>query len=155
MHNGVATVASSGANQVHLPPQQQQQQQPLGHRLSYESSASSSRQSYHSSSSSLGSLDKVLEDSSSKINVLDLFQKGCSDQEVLVAWLTDLRMDEYVDNFIHAGYDMPTITRMTPEDLTAIGVTKPGHRKKLKSEISQLNIGDGIPDYKPSDLLEW
>ena len=153
MHNGVATIASSGANQVHIPPQQQQQ--PLGHRLSYESSASSSRQSYHSSSSSLGSLDKVLEDSSSKINVLDLFQKGCSDQEVLVAWLTDLRMDEYVDNFIHAGYDMPTITRMTPEDLTAIGVTKPGHRKKLKSEISQLNIGDGIPDYKPSDLLEW
>ena len=108
--------------------------------MSYESSAgSSSRQSYHSSSSSLGSLDKVLEDSTSNVNVLDLFQKGCSDQEVLMAWLSDLRMDEYVNNFIHSGYDMPTITRMTPEDLTAIGVTKPGRsRGKIVQSLEFL-----------------
>ncbi len=41
---------------------------------------------------------------------------------------------------------MHTISRMTPEDLNAIGVTKPHHRKKIKSEISQLNISEGLPE---------
>lgn len=35
------------------------------------------------------------------------------------------------------------------QDLTAIGITKPGHRKRLKAEIARLNISDGLPDYKP------
>ncbi|UYV71822.1 hypothetical protein LAZ67_9000571 [Cordylochernes scorpioides] len=56
---------------------------------------------------------------------------------------------------------MPTISRMTPElqehvcvqDLTAIGITKPNHRRKLKAEIGRLNITDGIPDYKPHSTL--
>lgn len=38
---------------------------------------------------------------------------------------------------------------MTPEDLTAIGITKPHHRKKLKAEIAQLNLPDNLPDYIP------
>ena len=54
-----------------------------------------------------------------------------------------------------AGYDMPTISRMTPEDLTAIGIKNPNHRKKLKVEIAQLNINDGLPDYVPGSLDEW
>jgi hypothetical protein len=36
-----------------------------------------------------------------------------------------------------------------PQDLTAIGIKKPNHRKKLKAEIAQLNISDGLPDYIP------
>ncbi|XP_034750444.1 caskin-2-like isoform X2 [Etheostoma cragini] len=44
---------------------------------------------------------------------------------------------------------------MTPEDLTAIGVTKPGHRKKISMEINKLNIPDWLPEYIPSDLGEW
>lgn len=35
------------------------------------------------------------------------------------------------------------------QDLTAIGVTKPGHRKKMLSEISKLCIPDWIPKEKP------
>jgi len=35
------------------------------------------------------------------------------------------------------------------QDLTAIGITKPSVRKKLKSEIGKLTIHDGIPDFKP------
>ena len=41
------------------------------------------------------------------------------------------------------------LSRMTPEDLTAIGIKNPAHRKKLKSEISKLSIGDGIPNHVP------
>ena len=68
---------------------------------------------------------------------------------MLRAWLSDLHYEEYYHNFVQAGYDMPTITHMTPQDLTAIGISKPGHRKKLKAEIGRLNIHDGIPDFKP------
>ncbi|KAK3586047.1 hypothetical protein CHS0354_033170 [Potamilus streckersoni] len=129
------------------------------HRLSgtsYESGVSS-RQSYHStSSSSVGSLDRLEESGySSQINVAELFHAGVADHEVLRAWLSDLHYEEYHQNFIQAGYDMPTITHMTPQDLTAIGITKPGHRKKLKAELNRLNIPDGIPDFKPNDLYEW
>lgn len=35
------------------------------------------------------------------------------------------------------------------QDLTAIGIKKPNHRKKLKAEIAQLNIADGLPEYIP------
>ncbi|XP_013386174.1 caskin-1 isoform X2 [Lingula anatina] len=129
------------------------------HRLSGQSyeSGLSSRQSYHStSSSSMGSLDRLEESGySSQVNVAELFQAGYTDHEVLHAWLCDLHFEEYFNLFVQAGYDMGTITHMTPQDLTAIGITKPGHRKKLKAEISKLNLHDGIPDYKPNDLYEW
>ncbi|VDI20408.1 Hypothetical predicted protein [Mytilus galloprovincialis] len=77
------------------------------------------------------------------------------DHEILKTWLRDLRYEEYFGLFINAGYDMRTISRMTPEDLTAIGITKPGHRKRLKAEIARLNISDGLPDYKPNTVEEW
>ncbi len=44
---------------------------------------------------------------------------------------------------------MATVTRMTPEDLTAIGVQDPNHRKRLKGEIGKLGISDGLPSYIP------
>ena len=70
-----------------------------------------------------------------------------------MAWLTDLHYEEYYELFVSAGYDMPTISRMTPEDLTAIGIKKPNHRKRLKSEITLLNIPDGLPPYIP--VSKW
>ncbi len=71
------------------------------------------------------------------------------DEEILNAWLTDLGFECYFTLFISAGYDLPTISRMTPEDLTAIGIQKPNHRKRLKMEISKLDIHDGLPDFIP------
>ena len=68
---------------------------------------------------------------------------------MLKTWLGDLHFEEYYGLFVAASYDMPTISRMTPEDLTAIGIQKPAHRKRLKAEISKMHIADGIPDYKP------
>ncbi|KAF3858959.1 hypothetical protein F7725_021358 [Dissostichus mawsoni] len=34
-------------------------------------------------------------------------------------------------------------------DLTAIGVTKPGHRKKISLEIGRLSLPEWLPDYTP------
>ncbi|XP_048758493.2 caskin-1-like isoform X4 [Ostrea edulis] len=129
------------------------------HRLSSQSyeSGVSSRQSYHStSSSSVGSLDRLEESGQmSTINVAELFRAGMPDNEVMRVWLRDLRFEEYCILFVQAGYDMATISHMTPQDLSAIGITKPGHRKRLKAEIARLNIHDGIPDFKPVDMMEW
>lgn len=47
---------------------------------------------------------------------------------------------------------MPTIVKMTPEDLTAIGIKNPNHRKKIKEEILKLDIPDGLPNYIPVRL---
>ncbi|KAM9715992.1 caskin-2 isoform 1-T2 [Menidia menidia] len=77
------------------------------------------------------------------------------DSEAIYQWLCDFQLEQYTSNFIRAGYDVPTISRMTPEDLTAIGVTKPGHRKKISMEIGKLSIPEWLPDYIPSNLGEW
>ncbi|XP_034715743.1 caskin-2 [Etheostoma cragini] len=77
------------------------------------------------------------------------------DSEAIYQWLCDFQLEQYTSNFISAGYDVPTISRMTPEDLTAIGVTKPGHRKKISMEIGKLSIPEWLPDYIPSELGEW
>uniref|UniRef100_A0A3Q1EN68 Caskin-2 n=1 Tax=Acanthochromis polyacanthus TaxID=80966 RepID=A0A3Q1EN68_9TELE len=77
------------------------------------------------------------------------------DSEAIYQWLSEFQLQQYTSNFINAGYDVPTISRMTPEDLTAIGVTKPGHRKKISMEIGKLSIPEWLPDYIASDLGEW
>lgn len=35
------------------------------------------------------------------------------------------------------------------KDLTAIGITKPGHRKKLTSEINKVSVTEWLPEQKP------
>ncbi|GAA6086570.1 caskin-1 isoform X2 [Tachysurus ichikawai] len=75
--------------------------------------------------------------------------------EAVAEWLTSAQLQFYTTNFLTAGYDLQTISRMTPEDLTAIGVTKPGHRKKMLSQITKLSIPEWIPKEKPTNLAEW
>lgn len=77
------------------------------------------------------------------------------DAELIYCWLRSFQLDMYVGNFLSAGYDLSTISRMTPEDLTAIGVTKPGHRKKISTEIGKLNVADGLPHKMPVDVWDW
>lgn len=36
-----------------------------------------------------------------------------------------------------------------------VGIKKPNHRKRLKAEIDNLNIGDGLPEHVPGSLEEW
>ncbi|XP_069385878.1 caskin-1 isoform X2 [Paralichthys olivaceus] len=76
-------------------------------------------------------------------------------KQAVVAWLGEFQLQFYTTHFLTAGYDLDTISCMTPEDLTAIGVMKPGHRKKLTSEISKLPSTDWLLDHKPANLAEW
>ncbi|XP_054616024.1 caskin-1 isoform X7 [Dunckerocampus dactyliophorus] len=75
--------------------------------------------------------------------------------EAVVQWLSDFQLQVYAPNFLGAGYDLPTISRMTPEDLTAIGISKPGHRKKMTTEINKLSVTEWLPEQKPASLGEW
>uniref|UniRef100_A0A8C1S8N5 Caskin-2 n=1 Tax=Cyprinus carpio TaxID=7962 RepID=A0A8C1S8N5_CYPCA len=81
--------------------------------------------------------------------------RNSCDAEAIYQWLSEFQLEQYTVNFLNAGYDVPTISRMTPEDLTAIGVTKPGHRKKISMEIGNLSIPEWLPEYIPQDLGEW
>ncbi|XP_029707061.1 caskin-1 isoform X2 [Takifugu rubripes] len=76
-------------------------------------------------------------------------------KQAVVTWLGEFQLQFYTTHFLTAGYDLDTISRMTPEDLTAIGVMKPGHRKKLMSEVSKLPTTDWLPDHKPANLADW
>ncbi|XP_013143297.1 PREDICTED: caskin-2 isoform X1 [Papilio polytes] len=84
-----------------------------------------------------------------------MISQGLPDADIIHAWLADIQMEEYARLFIEAGYDLPTVTRMTPEDLTAVGIKKPNHRKRLKAELANLNVPDNLPDYIPGSLEEW
>ncbi|XP_022920886.2 caskin-2 isoform X3 [Onthophagus taurus] len=84
-----------------------------------------------------------------------MIHQGIPDQDIIHTFLVDLQLEEYFPLFVTAGYDLPTMGRMTPEDLTAIGIKKPNHRKKLKAEIAQLNLPDNLPDFIPGSLEEW
>ncbi|XP_071965934.1 uncharacterized protein [Antedon mediterranea] len=77
------------------------------------------------------------------------------DADRIYEWLKRLRLPEYTNNFTKAGYDMPTIAKMTPEDLTAVGVTVPGHRKKMFAMIGQMKEPDVAPNFKPPDVQSW
>ena len=50
------------------------------------------------------------------------------------------RFSEYYTLFVSAGYDLQTITRMTPEDLTAIG--------NIKTIYININPSQNPGDFK-------
>lgn len=89
------------------------------------------------------------------INVKSMLLNGVSDKEVARNWLASIKCEEYLANFLDNGYDMHILTRMTPQDLTAIGCKLPATRKKLLIEIKKLNIEDDIPDYRPDSFEKW
>lgn len=75
-----------------------------------------------------------------------------SDHDMIANWLMMLNSDDflpYSGNFSSAGYDLGTIARMTPEDLTAIGITNPHHREVIKAHIDELQVNDSLPHYVP------
>ncbi|XP_055383897.1 uncharacterized protein DDB_G0283357 isoform X1 [Condylostylus longicornis] len=78
-----------------------------------------------------------------------------SDNDIITDWLIDIKFDEYIQLFTAAGYDLPTVARMTPEDLTAIGIKNPQHRERIKQHIDNLQIPDGLPNFVPGSIEEW
>lgn len=89
------------------------------------------------------------------INVKSMLLHGIPDREVMKSWLSSIKCEDYLKNFLDQGYDMRILTRMTPQDLAAIGCKLPAVRKKLLLEIKKLNIDDDIPSSRPESLEKW
>ncbi|XP_063705294.1 uncharacterized protein LOC134834512 isoform X1 [Culicoides brevitarsis] len=116
-----------------------------GRASSYVTGTSSNRGAlssprYSVSSCSIGSVDRMTQR---------------SDHDIITEWLSEIHFDEYAQLFAKAGYDLWTISRMTPEDLTAIGIKKPHDREKIKQHIDALQLPDSLPNYVPGSLDEW
>ncbi|VDK87137.1 unnamed protein product [Litomosoides sigmodontis] len=93
---------------------------------------------------------------SSRLSFSDMIFKGMPEAEILALWLGSLGYAEYLAAFLTQGYDLWTIARMTPEDLIALGITHPIHRKFLISEIHRWRINDTWPTLVPSgELRDW
>uniref|UniRef100_A0AC34GUU7 SAM domain-containing protein n=1 Tax=Panagrolaimus sp. ES5 TaxID=591445 RepID=A0AC34GUU7_9BILA len=82
--------------------------------------------------------------------VAEMITKGVSEMEVLADWLNSLGFSNYLQLFVSQGYDLASIARVTPQDLIALGITQPNHRRQLIQDIHQWNITDGYPSYVPS-----
>uniref|UniRef100_A0A0R3S215 Caskin-1 n=1 Tax=Elaeophora elaphi TaxID=1147741 RepID=A0A0R3S215_9BILA len=100
----------------------------------------------------------------SRLSFSDMLHKGISvhlssilqEAEILALWLGNLGYPEYLPAFLTQGYDLWTIARITPEDLTALGITHPTHRKFLISEIHKWHVTDSWPTLVPSrELRDW
>ncbi|ESO91240.1 hypothetical protein LOTGIDRAFT_105499 [Lottia gigantea] len=54
-------------------------------------------------------------------------------------WLISIKMERYIDNFIHANYfTMDQISRITVKDLINLGINLVGHQKKIMNSIQTL-----------------
>jgi class 3 adenylate cyclase len=57
------------------------------------------------------------------------------------SWLQDLGLDHYVQVFQAHDIDPEVLPRLTADDLTALGVTSVGHRRRLLDAIAALDPG--------------
>lgn len=64
-------------------------------------------------------------------------------------------LSQYLTLFITQGYDIVSISRCTPEDLTALGISKPEDRKRLIHDIQHWKINDNWPNHTASDDGIW
>ena len=56
-------------------------------------------------------------------------------------WLRDLGLENYAQAFRANDIDAEVLSRLTADDLSAIGVTSVGHRRKLLDAIAALKDG--------------
>lgn len=126
------------------------------HSAKFKTNGLGSRQgSQDSTSGTVSSIGSSNGTQANILNVAEMLLHGVADNEILDIWLRSIQCEEFVSHFIDAGYDMPTLSRITPQDLTAIGVTDPTKRTKILAEIKKLNLQDGIPKFKPASLSHW
>jgi len=89
------------------------------------------------------------------MNVKGMLLHGLSSEEAMRNLLQSLSCDDLIKNFIDHGYDVHLMTKMTPQDLVAVGCKSPVLRKKLLGEIRKLNLNYDLPEYKPMILEQW
>lgn len=67
------------------------------------------------------------------------------------AWLASLKLDCYAQMFRAHEVDLQVLRKLTPQDLTELGVASVGHRRRLLHAIASLDACD-TPTEPPSSL---
>ena len=70
----------------------------------------------------------------------------------IAAWLRELGLERYEPVFRDNEIDAEVLPRLTAEDLTALGVTAVGHRRKLLDAVAALRKGDVTLATGPAEL---
>jgi len=78
--------------------------------------------------------------STTQTNVGDLLRNGQNESEIIFNWLKECCLQQYYENFVQSGYDLMTITKATPADLSAIGISDPTHRNTLKNYMKRFDL---------------
>uniref|UniRef100_A0A1B0DBY1 SAM domain-containing protein n=1 Tax=Phlebotomus papatasi TaxID=29031 RepID=A0A1B0DBY1_PHLPP len=125
-----------------------------GSRHSTASLDSGRASSYLTSTSTRGALSSP-RCSVSSCSITSVDRMTRNDHDIIHEWLGEIECEEYSQCFAQAGYDLPTVARMTPEDLTAIGIKSPHHRERIKHHIDSLHLADVLPNYVPGSIDEW
>ncbi len=66
------------------------------------------------------------------------------------SWLRDLGLEDYAQAFRANDIDAKVLSRLTAEDLIALGVTSVGHRRKLLDAIAGLRDGPSPASTEPA-----
>ncbi|XP_067912621.1 caskin-1 isoform X2 [Heterodontus francisci] len=99
-------------------------------------------------------------------------QSEAKSPETVFNWLSEFQLQQYAANFINAGYDIPTISRMTPEAPVSIQPPSAKREGECRASDGRLhNFGTSSvnrrhavlgarrskPDLPPpkNDLMEW
>lgn len=64
--------------------------------------------------------------------------RGRPDVGPVVTWLTNLNLEKYVDIFVREEIDLGTLKWLTEEDLSSLGITAFGPRRKIACAIQEL-----------------
>jgi hypothetical protein len=149
-HRPTSTINSLSSPNVVLSNQQPKAHQQLS------PSSQTFQQTVINQRSSTSSLESASSVPLMPMNVKGMLLHGLPSEEVLRNWLSSIKCEEHIENFIYHGYDMHLVTRMTPQDLAAIGCKSPALRKKLLSEIKKLNLDYDVPDVDTTTTLaKW
>jgi hypothetical protein len=98
--------------------------------------SSSNTMPSNTSSPSHKSINKPL------MNISDLLRSGLNDSQIIFNWLSDMNLQQYYENFVLAGYDIYSMMKTTPSDLSAIGISDPSHRNLIKQQMQRINIDE-------------
>jgi class 3 adenylate cyclase len=90
-------------------------------------------------------------DSSIRVRETSLDSTGTPGMDVST-WLRDLGLEDYVQRFQAHHIDAKVLPRLTAHDLTALGITSVGHRRKLLDAIAALDQRRAATAAEPSTV---
>uniref|UniRef100_H3AUH1 receptor protein-tyrosine kinase n=1 Tax=Latimeria chalumnae TaxID=7897 RepID=H3AUH1_LATCH len=83
---------------------------------------------------------KKLADIDPRVSIRLPSTSGCDGMifKTIPDWLESIKMGQYTENFVSAGYNIDKVLQMTNEDIKNIGVRLPGHQKRIAYSILGL-----------------